>query len=67
MALLLSQHRPTVPGNALYLVEGGGENARNALDEFGSSCGSNPLCVGGIIQSTVAGFVANIKTIDSEA
>jgi outer membrane lipase/esterase len=66
VALFLSQHRPTVPGNALYLAEGGGENARNALDELGSSCGSNPLCVGGIIQPAVAGFVANIKTIDSE-
>jgi outer membrane lipase/esterase len=64
-ALFLSQHGPLIPGNALYVVEGGGENARNALDEIGSSCGINPVCINAIIQSTVADFVADIQTIDS--
>ena len=48
------------------MVEGGGENARNALDSISSNCGTNPLCIGAIIQSTVAGFVADIENIDSK-
>jgi outer membrane lipase/esterase len=65
-ALFLSQQGPLIPGNALYVVEGGGENARNALDEIGSSCGINPVCINGIIKATVTEFVGDIQTIDSE-
>jgi outer membrane lipase/esterase len=65
-ALFLSQHGPLIPGNALYVVEGGGENARNALDEIGSSCGINPVCTNGIIKATVTEFLGDIQTIDSE-
>ena len=49
VALFLSQRGPTIPGDALYVVEGGGENARNALDSINSSCGINPVCINGII------------------
>jgi outer membrane lipase/esterase len=65
-ALFLAQHGPMIPGDALYVVEGGGENAQNALDLIGSSCGGSPACIGGIIQSTAAGFVADIENIDSK-
>jgi outer membrane lipase/esterase len=65
-ALFLSQHGPMIPRTALYVVEGGGQNARDALGAIGSTCGVNPVCIGAIIQSTVAGFVADIQTIDTE-
>lgn len=64
-ALFLSQHGPMIPSDALYIVEGGGENARAALDAAGG-CGSNLACINGIIQSTTAGYVGDIKTIDTE-
>jgi phospholipase/lecithinase/hemolysin len=62
----LSQRGPIIPGDALYVVEGGGENARHALDSISNSCGANAACINGIIQTTVTGFVADVKTIDSE-
>ena len=65
-ALFLSQHGPLIPGSALYVVEGGGENARNAPDSISSNSGTNPLCIGAIIQSTIAGFVADVENIDSK-
>jgi outer membrane lipase/esterase len=64
-ALFLSQHGPMIPSDALYIVEGGGENAQSALDAVGG-CGSNLACINGIIQSTTAGYVGDIKTIDTE-
>jgi outer membrane lipase/esterase len=66
VAFFLAQRGPLIPNDALYVVEGGGDNARNALDEIGSSCGINPVCINGIIQTTAAGFATDIKTIDSE-
>jgi outer membrane lipase/esterase len=65
VGFFLSQYGPMIPGNALYVVEGGGDNARNALEAIGG-CGGNAACVGGIIQSTTASFVGDIETIDSE-
>jgi outer membrane lipase/esterase len=64
-AFFLSQHGPVIPSDALYVVEGGGENARDALTAAGS-CGGDPSCIAAIIQSTTVGFVGDIKTIDSE-
>ncbi len=64
-AFFLSQYGPAIPGDALYVVEGGGQNARDALVEIGG-CGGNLACIGGIIQSTTAGYVGDILTIDSE-
>ena len=64
-ALFLSQHGPMIPSNALYIVEGGGENAQQALVAAGG-CGSNLACINGIIQSTTAGYVGDIQTIDTE-
>jgi outer membrane lipase/esterase len=64
-ALFLSQHGPMIPSDALYIVEGGGENAFQALAAAGG-CGGNLACINGVIQSTTAGYVGDIKTIDSE-
>ena len=61
----LSQYGPTIPGNALYVVEGGGDNARDALGEIGN-CGGDPACISGKIQSAAASFAGDIQTIDSE-
>jgi outer membrane lipase/esterase len=60
----LSRQGPSIPSDALYVVEGGGQNARDALTEIGN-CG-DPACVSRIIQSTTTGFVGGIETIDSE-
>jgi outer membrane lipase/esterase len=64
-AFFLSQHGPTIPGDALYVVEGGGDNARDALAASGG-CGGSASCIATIIQSTTMGFVGDIETIDSE-
>jgi outer membrane lipase/esterase len=64
-ASFLSQHGPTIPSDALYVVEGGGNNAQDALVAIGG-CGGSPACISGIIQSTTAGFIGDILTIDSE-
>lgn len=66
VAFFLAQHGPMIPGDALYVVEGGGENAQTALDAIGSSCGTDPVCTNAIIHSAAAGFVADIENIDSE-
>jgi outer membrane lipase/esterase len=65
VAFFLAKHGPTIPANALYVVEGGGQNARDALTPIGG-CNGSLVCIGGIIQSTTAGFVGDIETIDSE-
>jgi outer membrane lipase/esterase len=64
-AFFLSQRGPAIPSNALYVVEGGGQNARDALARAGG-CNGDPNCINGIIQSTTVGYVGDIKTIDSE-
>jgi hypothetical protein len=63
--IFLSQHGGVAPSDALYVVEGGGENARDALAAIGD-CGGNPFCVSGVIQSTAADLVGDIGTIDSK-
>ena len=64
-AFFLSQYGPSIPSDALYVVEGGGQNARDALVAIGG-CGGSLACIGGIIQSTTAGYVGDILTIDAE-
>jgi len=61
----LFQHGSVIPGDALYAVEGGGQNARDALT-MAAGCNGDPTCINGIIQKTTAGYVGDIKTIDSE-
>ncbi len=64
-AFFLSQYGPTIPGDALYVVEGGGQNARDALGAT-AGCGGSLACIGQIVQSTTAGFVGDLETIESE-
>ena len=61
-AFFLSQHGPTIQGDALYVVEGGGQNARDALVAT-VGCNGSLACIDTIIQSTTAGFVGDIETI----
>ncbi len=64
-ASFLGQHGNVAPSDALYVVAGGGNNARDALNAiFG--CGANPLCIGGVIQSTAIAFATDIGTIVGE-
>jgi len=65
VALFLSQHGGVAPSDALYVIEGGGENARAALSAIGD-CAGILSCVSGIIQSTAAGLATDIGTINAE-
>lgn len=65
VAFFLLQYANVAPSNALYVVAGGGNNARDALIG-GAGCGANPVCINGIIQSTAAAFAGDIGTIDAE-
>lgn len=62
VAFFLLQHANVAPGDALYVVAGGGNDARDALLAT-AGCGGNPVCIGGIIQSAATGFAGNIATI----
>jgi outer membrane lipase/esterase len=64
-AFFLAQHGNVAPSDALYVVAGGGNNARDALNAI-AGCGVNPLCVGAVIQSTAIAFAADIGTIVGE-
>ena len=63
-AYFLFQHGGVAPGDALYVVAGGGNDARNALNAIGS-CG-NSSCVAGVIDSTALEFATDIGSIVSE-
>jgi len=65
VAFFLLQYANVAPSNALYVVAGGGNNARDAL-VGAAGCGANLACINGIIQSTVATFAGDIGTIDAE-
>jgi outer membrane lipase/esterase len=60
----LSQYGPMIPGNALYVVEGGGDNARDGLDDIAQCNGL--ACIIRTILSTAVSFAADIYTIDAE-
>ena len=64
-ASFLLQNGNVAPSGALYVVAGGGNDARDALDAIGS-CGGNPACITGFINSTVIAYTTNIETIVSE-
>jgi phospholipase/lecithinase/hemolysin len=61
-ALFLNEHGNRAPSDALYLVEGGGEDILHALGGI-AGCGGSPLCIDGITRSTVAAFAANSGNI----
>ena len=64
-AFFLFQHGNVAPSNALYVVAGGGNNARDALNAI-PGCMGNLLCIGAIIQSTSIGFATDVRTIVGE-
>jgi outer membrane lipase/esterase len=64
VAFFLSQHGFMAPRDAIYIVEGGGDNARDALSAIGG-CSGNLACITSLIQSTAADFAADIDNIDS--
>ncbi|MBV9377007.1 MAG: PEP-CTERM sorting domain-containing protein [Alphaproteobacteria bacterium] len=53
-----------IPGNALYVVEGGGDNARDGLDDI-AKC-DDPACIIRSILSTAVSYAVDIYTIDAE-
>jgi len=65
VAIFLSQHGGVAPSDALYVVEGGGENARDALEAIGN-CGGSLFCISTIIQSTAADLAGDIGAIDAK-
>jgi len=65
VAFFLLQRANVAPSNALYVVAGGGNNARDAL-VAAAGCGGNLVCIGGIIQSAALTYAGNIATIDAE-
>jgi len=65
VAYFLFQHGNVAPSDALYVIAGGGNNARDALTAI-AGCGGNPICVGGIIGSTAAAFATDIVTMVAE-
>ena len=65
VAFFLLQRANVAPSNALYVVAGGGNNARDAL-VAAAGCGGNLTCIGGIIQSAALTYAGNIATIDAE-
>ncbi len=65
VAFFLLQRANVAPSNALYVVAGGGNNARDAL-VAAAGCGGNLVCIGGIIQSAALTYAGDIATIDAE-
>jgi outer membrane lipase/esterase len=63
-AYFLFQHGGVAPGDALYVVAGGGNDARDALGAI-ANCG-NSNCVAGVIGSTALTFATDIATVVSE-
>jgi len=65
VAFFLLQRANVAPSNALYVVAGGGNNARDAL-VAAAGCGGNLACIAGIIQSAALTYAGDIATIDAE-
>ena len=64
VAFFLLQHANVAPSDALYVVAGGGDNARDALNDI-AGCGTI-ACVSAIVQAAAIAFAADIGTIDAE-
>lgn len=62
VALFLSAHSEVAPSDALYVVEGGGEDALRVLGAI-PGCGGVPFCVNAIIGSVAAEFALDISNI----
>ena len=58
----LDRHAGRAPSDALYVVAGGGNDARDALTRI-AGCGGSRGCVQGVIESTAMTYATNIETI----
>ncbi len=63
-ASFLLEYANVAPSDALYVVAGGGNDARDALDAIGAC--SDVSCINGIISNTASMYAANIETIVTE-
>jgi outer membrane lipase/esterase len=59
------QHANVAPGSALYVIAGGGNNARDAL-VAAAGCGGNPVCIDGIIRAAALAYAGDTGLIDAE-
>src|SRR5262249_6192263 len=64
VALFLLQHANTAPGSALYVVAGGGDNARDALDAAAACLDQS--CVMSVIKAAAMTYATDIATIVGE-
>jgi outer membrane lipase/esterase len=64
-ATFLLQYANVAPSNALYVVAGGGNDARDALNAIGG-CSGNASCINNIFSSTAAIYATNIETTVTE-
>jgi outer membrane lipase/esterase len=64
-ASFLLQYANIAPSDALYVVAGGGNDARDALNAIGG-CSGDASCINGIFSSTAAIYATNIETIVNE-
>lgn len=64
-AFFLNQYNNLAPSDALYVVAGGGNNARDALNNI-PGCSMDLVCVEGIIGSTAVAFATDIGTLVAE-
>lgn len=64
-AFFLLQHANTAPSSALYVVAGGGNNARDALDAA-VACLGDALCIQSVIHAAALTYATDIATIVGE-
>lgn len=64
VAFYLSQF-PVAPSNVLYVVAGGGNDARDALSQI-NGCLGNIACIQGVIAATAVTYAANEATMIGE-
>jgi len=62
VALFLLDHANTAPGSALYVVAGGGDNARAALNSA-AACLGDALCIQSVIGTAAQTYATDIATI----
>jgi outer membrane lipase/esterase len=65
VAFFLAQSGNVAPGGALYVVAGGGNDARDAL-MAAAACGGNVGCVTSVIQTTALTYAGNVATMVAE-
>jgi len=62
VALFLLDHANAAPGSALYVVAGGGDNARAALNSA-AACLGDALCIQSVIVAAAQTYATDIATI----